>query len=133
MSSDSAILKNSALDGAVQPWELSAVQTLRATGAMLGCAVRDALGAPLELGQAGLFSTMFPRAVHEGCAEMIGGGAHGRAPGEFADDTQMSLALAAALREVNGYDPEVVWRHFSAWVGSAVDAGNTTRAALSRE
>ena len=46
-------------------------------------------------------------------------------------DSQMGLALAEALLEAKGYDPDVVWRWFRAWSTTAADMGMATRTALS--
>ncbi|MGA0863536.1 MAG: ADP-ribosylglycohydrolase family protein [Ilumatobacteraceae bacterium] len=104
----------------------------RALGIIIGSAVGDALGAPFEFGDAGDYARRFPAPVVGGRGELVGGGGFGWAPGEFTDDTQMALALAAALEESGGFDPAVVWRHFRAWAAGAVDVGITTRYALSR-
>lgn len=103
-----------------------------AIGAMLGSAAGDALGAPFEFRPAGLYSSTFPSPVIGGTGEMIGGGSFGWAPAEFTDDSQMAVALAEALiaRDLQ-FDPDAVWEHFRAWVASARDVGNITRAALS--
>jgi len=105
----------------------------RAIGAILGSAVADALGAKFEFGPAGLYSTEFPTPVVGGIGELVGGGSFGWAPGEFTDDTQMALALAAALEEAGGFDAGTVWRHFRAWCADAHDVGATTSTALGHE
>jgi hypothetical protein len=48
------------------------MESHRASGAVLGSAVGDALGAPFEFGPEGAFSTRFPEPDHGG--EMCGGG-----------------------------------------------------------
>jgi ADP-ribosyl-[dinitrogen reductase] hydrolase len=63
---------------------LTAVQTDRAVGALLGAAVGDALGVPYEYGSRPL----------EGRAEMLGGGLGHFAPGEWSDDTDMAVCIA---------------------------------------
>ena len=103
----------------------------RAMGVVIGAAVGDALGAPFEFGDAGQYGARFPEPVLGGRGEMIGGGGFGWAPGEFTDDSQMGLALAEALLEAKGYDPDVVWRWFRAWSTTAADMGMATRTALS--
>lgn len=112
---------------------LTRAQRDRAIGIIIGSAVGDALGGPFEFGDPGMYSDEFPRPVLSGVGEMVGGGGFGWAPGEFTDDTQMALALAAALVEAGGFDPAVVWRHFTVWAKGAVDVGITTRYALSNE
>ena len=109
---------------------LSHPQQVRAAGAMLGSAVADALGAPFEFQDGGLYSARFPRPVVGGIGEMIGGGGFNWAPGEFTDDTQMALALANALEEAGGFNPEVMWKHFRTWRSTAKDVGITISQAL---
>jgi hypothetical protein len=60
----------------------------RAYGAMLGLAVGDALGVPLEFSE---------RDSLPHVSEMIGGGPFGLKPGEWTDDTSMALCLADSL------------------------------------
>ena len=66
----------------------------RKRGTMIGLAVGDALGAAVEFQRPGTF-----RAV----TGYRGGGPHDLAPGEWADDTSMALALADSIAEV-GWD-----------------------------
>ena len=103
----------------------------RVVGCVVGAAVGDALGAPFEFLPRGTFRRAIPRPVLEGSGEMVGGGAFGWAPGEFTDDTQMGLALAASLRARRGYDPDDLWARWRAWAADAPDVGHTTRHALS--
>ena len=110
--------------------DLSHPQQVRAYGALVGCAVADAVGAPFEFKRAGLYSETFPSEVLGGIGEMIGGGSFGWAPGEFTDDTQMALALAEALEAGEGFDPAIVWSYFRAWADSAVDVGVTIGTSL---
>lgn len=60
----------------------------RARGILLGSAVGDALGAPLEF-----------RPPHRGPIGMTGGGVFGWAPGQWTDDTEMAAVLAHALAD----------------------------------
>lgn len=112
---------------------LSAAALDRAIGAIVGSAVADAAGARFEFLPAGLYSTEFPAPVLGGIGELVGGGSFGWAPGEFTDDTQMALALAAALEEAGGFCAETAWRHFRAWCAGARDVGATTSTALRHE
>jgi ADP-ribosyl-[dinitrogen reductase] hydrolase len=97
----------------------------RAHGALLGLAIGDALGAPLEFSD--------PRetaaAVERGL-EMNGGGVW--RPGEWTDDTAMALALAESISERGLLDLDDLARRYAAWAASGPkDIGITTRVALS--
>ena len=100
----------------------------RVVGAVVGCAVGDALGAPFEFGPAGAFSARFP--IPGGVAdEMCGGG--GWEPGEATDDTQMALLVALSLLERGGSDPADMFARFQAWAGAEPkDIGLQTEAVL---
>lgn len=90
----------------------------RAVGAVVGSAVRDALGAPYEFGPAGQFSARGE--------EMRGGG--GWDPGEATDDTQMAVLLGESLLERGGLDLPDVFRRFQRWAaGEPKDSGSRRR------
>jgi ADP-ribosyl-[dinitrogen reductase] hydrolase len=79
----------------------------KALGAMLGLAVGDALGAPLD----GL-----PHDQAGGIEpEMTGGGAHDLRPGQGTGVTQLALRLATTLAELGGYDADHALRGYVAW------------------
>ena len=78
----------------------------RYRGALLGLAVGDALGAPLEGLRAGWF---------EPVEEMVGGGFHGVEPGQWTDDTSMALCLAESLIERGGFDPIDQLERYRRW------------------
>jgi ADP-ribosyl-[dinitrogen reductase] hydrolase len=100
-------------------------------GALLGLAVGDALGAPLEGLRPGWF---------EPVEEMVGGGFHGVEPGQWTDDTSMALCLAESLVECGGFDPADQLRRYLAWYREGhlsskeycFGIGGTTREALER-
>jgi ADP-ribosyl-[dinitrogen reductase] hydrolase len=121
-----------ALAGPADPWADRSPGGLRdrAVGAVVGAAVGDALGAPFEFSPAGTFSARLPERHPDGYGDMIGGGPFDWGPGEFTDDTQMGLALAASLHRCDGYDPDDVWRRWQIWARTSSDVGNTTRIAL---
>jgi len=102
----------------------------RYEGAMLGTAVGDALGAPLEFMDAGMIA-----AGHGTVREMIGGGWLDVEPGEVTDDTQMMLAVAEGI--VAEGDSTVapfllVGANFLRWFRTCPkDVGNTCAAVLS--
>ncbi|MFP4655371.1 MAG: ADP-ribosylglycohydrolase family protein [Methanohalobium sp.] len=68
----------------------------RYKGALMGLAVGDALGAPLESKPPGTF---------EPINDMIGGGVFGLKPGEWTDDTSQALCLAESLIMKKSFDP----------------------------
>ncbi|MGQ4388106.1 ADP-ribosylglycohydrolase family protein [Streptomyces sp. SAS_270] len=97
------------------------------TGAILGSAVGDALGAPFEFGPEGAFSARFPAAGHGG--EMCGGG--GWDPGEATDDTQMAVLVGESLLECGELRLPDVFRRFQRWAASdPKDIGLQTEAVL---
>ena len=95
----------------------------RAYGVMVGAAVGDALGMPLEFGR--------PRRGQDQITEMIAG----RLPaGTFTDDTEMALALGVSLADQGGFDAEDVTRSFIAWAEAGpADIGGQTSLALARQ
>ena len=80
----------------------------RFRGVLLGLAVGDALGAPLEFQPA--------RAPGNFVTEMIGGGWQQLAPGEWTDDTQMALCVVESLLAKSVFDPDDIARRFVAWM-----------------
>jgi ADP-ribosyl-[dinitrogen reductase] hydrolase len=67
----------------------------RAAGALIGLAIGDALGAPLE--------GLPPR--RRLVTEMEEGGVHGVRRGEVTDDTLQAVAIARSLARCGGFDP----------------------------
>lgn len=107
---------------------LTAAQSDRAAGVLLGHACGDALGAGYEFGP--------PIPAHV-AVSMIGGGGFGWALGEWTDDTQMAVpileaaekALAAGGELLDHLDDvAVAWAE---WARHATDVGNQTRSVLS--
>ncbi len=97
-------------------------------GCLLGLAVGDALGGPLEFMDARTIEKK-----HGRVAEMIGGGWLHLKPGQYTDDTQMALLLAQSLAEKGSFDANDIARRFVAWLNSnPPDVGNHTRAVLSK-
>ena len=103
----------------------------RFRGALIGLAVGDALGAPVEFCAPGTF---------EPVTTMRGGGSFGLQAGFWTDDTSMALCLAESLTETGGFDPADQMRRYCRWyrdghlssTGQCFDIGNTTAGALSR-
>ena len=105
---------------------LSDSQLDRIEGVLLGQAVGDAMGAPYEPGDV----------PFTGTPELLGGGFGDYAPGEWSDDTQMSLYIArvaatgADLTSREALDE--IARDFCRWVAldGASDVGVQTRRVL---
>ncbi len=103
----------------------------RAIGCLLGLAVGDALGAPLEFSQ---------RDSVPPVTEMIGGGPFGLRPGQWTDDTSMALCLGDSLIACGRLDRRDLMQRFIRWwrkgensvTGWCFDIGSTTSAALAR-
>lgn len=99
----------------------------RYEGAMLGVAVGDALGAPLEFCGATQI-----RIEHGGpVREMIGGGWLSVEPGEVTDDTQMTLAVAEGIAMNKPGTLLHIGENFLTWYGThPKDVGGTCAAIL---
>ncbi len=80
----------------------------RFRGVLLGLAAGDALGAPLEFEAA--------RDTSHFVTEMVGGGWMNLAPGEWTDDTQMTLCVVASLLAKRVFDPDDIAKRFVAWM-----------------
>lgn len=80
----------------------------RARGVLLGSAVGDALGAPLEGLTAQQIRVHYGQVVHyvNGAAAWKKKPYNWRLPGLYSDDTQQALAIADVLLERGGLDPE---------------------------
>jgi ADP-ribosyl-[dinitrogen reductase] hydrolase len=77
---------------------------VRSCGTLIGLAIGDALGAPLE----GL------PAPRKRVTEMLPGGRHPRTKGEVTDDTLQALAVAASLATCRRFDPDDMMARFVA-------------------
>jgi ADP-ribosyl-[dinitrogen reductase] hydrolase len=101
----------------------------RYLGSLVGLAVGDALGAPLEFHPPGTF---------EPIEDMVEGGAFNLQAGQWTDDTAMALCLADSLNASEGFDPVDQLRRYVRWfrngylssTGKCFGIGNTVRAAL---
>ncbi len=83
------------------------------SGALFGCAVGDAMGAPFE----GLWHTSIPTEE-----ELVAGyhEYHGYPPGQFTDDTQLTLATIESIVETGDINYQDIatriselWRHYT--------------------
>jgi ADP-ribosyl-[dinitrogen reductase] hydrolase len=96
----------------------------RARGTLLGLAVGDALGAPLELS-----APEDARSAVERGLEMTGGGSW--EPGEWTDDTALALCLAESILARGLLDTDDLASRYIAWANETPKGiGRTTRAAL---
>lgn len=103
----------------------------RLRGMLIGLAVGDALGAPVEFCPPGSF---------EPVSGYRGGGAHGLLPGYWTDDTSMALCSAVSLCARGGFDAQDQLQRFLRWfrkgylssTGRCFDIGNRTAEALLR-
>jgi len=102
----------------------------KATGMLVGLAIGDALGAPLEFQE--------PREPENHLTEYTTGGEHNVSLGEWTDDTSMALAMAKSLIEKKCFDANDIMNKFLAWYkgvdysprGQCFDIGGTTAIAL---
>jgi ADP-ribosylglycohydrolase len=98
-------------------------------GAILGLAVGDAMGVPLEFKDPGSF---------EPVNDMVGGGSFDLSTGMWTDDTSLALCLAESLIESGKFDPVDQLSRYLRWYqdgplsvnNECFDIGNTTRQAL---
>jgi|CXWL01.1.fsa_nt_gi ADP-ribosyl-[dinitrogen reductase] hydrolase len=98
----------------------------RILGAFLGLACGDALGAPAEFTRPADMAEAFPGGVRD----MVGGGSFHWAPGEWTDDTGMSLCVADGILAAPSDPVAATGERFLTWVEGARDVGNTIRAAI---
>jgi ADP-ribosylglycohydrolase len=86
-------------------------------GCLVGLAVGDALGAPLEFLPRDQVRKRFP----QGLREMIASSLWNK--GEYTDDTQMTLLIAESLLQNEGFVASDVAKRFQAWAKTAKDVG----------
>ena len=82
----------------------------RLKGSMLGLAIGDAMGAPVEFCRRGSFVPV---------TEYRSGGKFRLRAGEWTDDTAMALCLAQSLIDSDGFDPKDQLDKYLRWI----DAG----------
>jgi ADP-ribosyl-[dinitrogen reductase] hydrolase len=101
----------------------------RYRGALLGLAAGDALGTTVEFKAPGTFKPL---------TDIVGGGPFGLKPGQWTDDTSMTLCLAESLIEKRGFDPKDQMDRYCRWwkegylssTGTCFDIGITVKTAL---
>jgi ADP-ribosyl-[dinitrogen reductase] hydrolase len=95
----------------------------RCRAVLLGGAVGDALGAPLEFMTAGEITAKYGR-----LAEMVGGGWLRLKPGQVTDDTEMTLCIARGIAKKGEWDLREIAGEFAVWLKSRpIDIGDTCR------
>lgn len=104
---------------------LTPQQRDRAHGVLIGTAIGDALGAPIE----------FQPPVHYPTPiTMTGGGGFNWAPGEWTDDTSMAIIIAQALAAhgtlADGPALDAIAAGFHDWAETAPDVGVQTSSTL---
>jgi len=101
----------------------------RMHGSLLGLAIGDALGAPIEFSKPGSFTPI---------NDFHSGGMFKLNPGEFTDDTSMALCLAESLTRCNGFDAKDQMETYWKWLAEghlsvrdkAIGVGKTTMRAI---
>lgn len=96
--------------------------------AIYGLAVADAVGVPYEFKMRGSFNAV----------DMVGYGTHNQPKGTWSDDTSMTLATCASIKECGRIDASDMLSKFRAWAhkgeyaidGCVFDIGCTTSEAL---
>jgi len=95
----------------------------RSRAVLLGGAVGDALGAPLEFMTSGEIAAKYGRLT-----EMIGGGWLRLKPGQVTDDTEMSLCVARGVTRAGSWDLPAIAGEFARWLqAKPIDIGDTCR------
>lgn len=94
---------------------------------LLGTAIGDALGVPFET----KLANYEPLVAWDG-KSFLGSEHHGLSPGQYSDDSQMSIMVAESLIENNGFHPEDLAARYVDWMVSkrARGYGNTTLMAI---
>ena len=103
------------------------------TGAILGLAVGDALGVPVEFQPR-------QKLKREPVMNMRSGGSWEQAAGTWSDDTSMTIAAMESIARRGKIDYQDIMENFLRWyehdeftaTGKLFDIGNTTRAAIVR-
>ena len=96
----------------------------RVAGCLVGLAVGDALGAPLEFFSRQEVRRRFPHGLREMIASRVW------EKGEYTDDTQMALLVAESLLENKDFIASDLAKRFQDWAKTAKDVGIQTRAVV---
>jgi len=94
---------------------------------LLGCAIGDALGVPFESKPAD-----YELLLKWDGKSYLGSKYHNLLPGQYSDDTQMSLMVAESLVENNDFNPDDLSLRYVDWIasGRARGYGKTTLIAV---
>lgn len=94
---------------------------------LLGTAIADALGVPFETK---LINN--PALMEWDCLSFLGSEHHKLQPGQYSDDTQMSIMVAESLLENHGFNPDDLSARYVDWMtsGRARGWGKTTLMAI---
>lgn len=106
------------------------MQHNNAIGMFMGLFIGDALGAPLEFTEPNTGNPL---------KDMVGGGVHETAPGEWTDDGAMAMAIANSYLSYKRFAPGDIAQNFKQWRNRGTfgtrdycfDIGTTTAEALS--
>lgn len=79
----------------------------KAIGMFMGLYIGDALGAPNEF--------LRPQEINEPIVQMVGGGVHNMAVGEYSDDGAMSSCIADAYITKGRFAPDEIALNFKTW------------------
>lgn len=93
-------------------------------GCLVGLAIGDALGAPLEFMSRREVRRRYPNGLREMVSSPLW------EKGEYTDDTQMALLIAESLLERQTFVASDVARRFQDWAQTAKDVGIQTRAVV---
>lgn len=85
---------------------------------LLGTAIGDALGVPFETK---LVNN--PELTNWDGKSFLGSEHHNLQPGQYSDDTQMSLMVAESLIENNGFNPDDLSKRYTNWITSGIARG----------
>lgn len=103
----------------------------KATYAILGAMIGDALGATLEFTNGARAKELLLK--HSNFSKgLIGSGPFDLLPGQFTDDTEMGLAIMSIIVKYGYYDQKLVSSVYRSWyLSNPPDIGYTTRNAVS--
>ena len=90
----------------------------RFAGCLVGVAVGDALGMPVEG-----FSEREIRQNFGKIADFIAAPSRNLKSGQVTDDTHLTIAIAESILETGDFDPEIAARKFVEWLKDPVGAG----------